>query len=531
MPVLTIDISHDAPTSNASTDPEQLVTAQLFGEPYPLQTVELSAGVGTLTLPVGDYWVHRFGESKLVHLGTDARLDELANLDPDTLDPTVEPEAAWDARADDLEERVTDLEAAGPGGGGPAEWGAITGTMADQTDLAAALAGKQPAGSYAASVHGHAISDVVGLAAALAGFAPTVHGHVIADVTGLQAALDAKAALSHTHTIANVTGLQAALDAKQPAGSYAAAVHTHPTSDVTGLDAALAAKAPLASPAFTGTPTGITKAHVGLGNVDNTADSAKPVSTAQQTALNLKADLASPTLTGDPKAPTPATADNDTSIATTAFVKAQGYAPLASPAFTGTPTGITKTHVGLANVDNTSDANKPVSTAQQTALDAKAPLASPTFTGTPAAPTATAGTNTTQIATTAFVQAATAALVDSAPGTLDTLNELAAALGDDPDFAATLASQIGALDGRIDTLEAAAPTAAHIYATDLGDGVETEFTVTHSLSTRDVTVQVRQAASPYAYVLADVEAVSTSAVTVRFAVAPTSGQYRVIVMG
>jgi hypothetical protein len=170
-------------------------------------------------------------------------------------------------------------------------------------------------------------------------------------------------------------------------------------------------------------------------------------------------------------------------------------------------------------------------TGLQSALDAKAPLASPALTGTPTAPTATAGTNTTQLATTAFVAAATAALVDSAPGTLDTLNELAAALGDDPDFAATLAGQIGALDTRIDTLEASETTAAHMYAADLGDGVETEFTVTHSLGTRDVVVQVREAASPYGYVLADVEAVTTSAVTVRFAVAPTSGQYRVIVMG
>lgn len=58
-------------------------------------------------------------------------------------------------------------------------------------------------------------------------------------------------------------------------------------------------------------------------------------------------------------------------------------APLASPAFTGTPTGISKSHVGLGSVDNTSDAAKPVSTAQQTALDLKAPLASPAFTGTP----------------------------------------------------------------------------------------------------------------------------------------------------
>jgi hypothetical protein len=58
----------------------------------------------------------------------------------------------------------------------------------------------------------------------------------------------------------------------------------------TAQQTALNLKANLASPAFTGTPTGITKAHVGLGSVDNTADTAKPVSTAQQTALNLKAN-------------------------------------------------------------------------------------------------------------------------------------------------------------------------------------------------------------------------------------------------
>jgi hypothetical protein len=56
-------------------------------------------------------------------------------------------------------------------------------------------------------------------------------------------------------------------------------------------------KAPTESPTFTGTVSGVTKAHVGLGNVDNTSDANKPVSTVQQTALDLKANLASPTLT------------------------------------------------------------------------------------------------------------------------------------------------------------------------------------------------------------------------------------------
>lgn len=59
------------------------------------------------------------------------------------------------------------------------------------------------------------------------------------------------------------------------------------------------------------------------------------------------------------------------------------------------------------------------------------------------APTPAAASNDAKVATTAFVQTAVANLVDSAPATLDTLNELAAALGDDPSFAATTATQIG----------------------------------------------------------------------------------------
>ena len=86
----------------------------------------------------------------------------------------------------------------------------------------------------------------------------------------------------------------------------------------------------------------------------------------------------------------------------TAWVNAAGYALLASPTFTGTVSGVSKTMVGLGSVDNTADTAKPVSAAQQTALDLKSNLASPTLTGTPLAPTATAGTSTTQIATTAF---------------------------------------------------------------------------------------------------------------------------------
>jgi hypothetical protein len=96
--------------------------------------------------------------------------------------------------------------------------------------------------------------------------------------------------------------------------------------------------------------TGLTKAMVGLANVDNTADLAKPISTATQTALNAK----EPTIS---------------------------ILPIAKGG-TGKSTALVKADVGLSNVDNTSDLNKPLSTAETNALALKANIASPTFTGT-----------------------------------------------------------------------------------------------------------------------------------------------------
>jgi hypothetical protein len=92
---------------------------------------------------------------------------------------------------------------------------------------------------------------------------------------------------------------------------------------------------------------------------------------------------------------------------------------------------------------------------------------SPTFTGTPTAPTASPGTNTTQLATTAFVSAAIAALLDSAPSALNTLNELAAALGDDANFASTITSLIaGKADAAHTHSNATTGAAGFMSATD-----------------------------------------------------------------
>jgi archaellum component FlaC len=93
-----------------------------------------------------------------------------------------------------------------------------------------------------------------------------------------------------------------------------------------------------------------------------------------------------------------------------------------------------------------------VTSAIQTQIDAKAPLASPALTGTPTAPTATAGNNSTQVATTAYADAAVAALVDSAPAALNTLNELAQALNDDSDFAVTITNSFASVQNTINGL-------------------------------------------------------------------------------
>jgi len=219
----------------------------------------------------------------------------------------------------------------------------------------------------------------------------------------VDAGLAGKANSAHTHAIGQVSGLQTALDGKSGTG------HGHDIADVTGLQAALNGKAPLASPSFTGAPS----------------------------------------------APTPAGNDNSTKLATTEFVQNEiatlGAGDMAKASYDTNDDGKvdaadTADSVPWAGITGRPSTFAPAThshaiaqvTGLQAALDAKAPTASPALTGTPTAPTASPGTNTTQIASTAFVQAAIAALVDAAPGALDTLNELAAALGDDPSFAATV---------------------------------------------------------------------------------------------
>ena len=150
--------------------------------------------------------------------------------------------------------------------------------------------------------------------------------------------------------------------------------------------------------------------------------------------------------------------------------------------------GVTATTAELNYVDG-------VTSAIQTQLDTKSPIASPTFTGTPAAPTAGAGTNTTQLATTAFVQTAVSATIDGAPGALDTLNELAAALGDDANFSTTITNLINANETHIDnvaTLSGVAKDSTHL-STFTGSTISDNQTIKAAIQALETAVETKQA--------------------------------------
>ena len=196
-------------------------------------------------------------------------------------------------------------------------------------------------------------------------------------------------------------------------------------------------------PDATLTQKGFTQLNSDTNNASETlAATPKAVKTVMD-ATNLKAPLASPALTGAPTAPTAPAGTNTTQLANTAFVQAAITALInASP-------GLLDTLGELAAAIN-NDANFAATMAA--ALAAKAPLANPVLTGTPQAPTPAAGTNTQQLATTAFVQAAVTRLINSSPAALDTLKELADALGNDANFATTMTNALAGKQPKDTTL-------------------------------------------------------------------------------
>jgi len=240
----------------------------------------------------------------------------------------------------------------------------------------------------------HGITDTAALATkTYADTAVSTHSSDTTDVHGIP---DTSALATKTYAdgvvsthIADTTAVHGIADTAELAtktyADSAVSTHSSDTTAVHGITDTSILVTTTGSQTLTNktitTPAGLVKSDVGLGNVDNTADASKPVSTAQQTALDLKANLANPT-------------------------------------FTGTVSGITKSMVGLGNVDDTADTAKPVSTAQATAI-------------------ATAKSEAIADATSQVN-----ALLSGAPAALNTLDELAAALGDDANFASTVTTNL-----------------------------------------------------------------------------------------
>jgi hypothetical protein len=285
------------------------------------------------------------------------------------------------------------------------------------------------------------------------------------DATAKANAAMAAAALDATGKAAT-----AKAEAIAEAGTNAAtgvANHQADTTDVHGIpntallatkeyaDDAQAAAEQHADDAIAAAVLALTPETIGLENVDNTTDANKPVSTAQATAISgavsdhnaetenvhgiadtaelvtqtqltnaiSGAEVDQSALAGvglEWNAGTDQFDIESTHITTSTQSALDLKAPLADPTFTGTVSGVTKAHVGLGNVDNTADSEKPVSTAQATAI-------------------ATAKSEAIADAT-----AQVNAVIASAPAALNTLDELAAALGDDANFATTVTNGLAA---------------------------------------------------------------------------------------
>jgi hypothetical protein len=286
-------------------------------------------------------------------------------------------------------------------------------------------------------------------------------GYLNGVTSGVQTQLDAKQAV-----VANVSdveisyldgvtsAIQTQLNTKQPVVANVSDVEIGHLDGVTsGIQGQIDLKAPLASPTFTGTVTlpaltvsssmiaadAVTSGKIANGTIVNedvsaSAEIATSKISGLDTALGLKAPLASPTFTGTVTLPAGTITSGmilDGAIAT---------ADIADSAITSAK--IADGTIMNADLNASAEIAQSKISGLSTSLGLKADLASPALTGIPVAPTAAAATNTTQIATTAYVRAEVAALVNSAGATLDTLGEIATALGNDASLSTTLTNAI-----------------------------------------------------------------------------------------
>ncbi|WP_201262673.1 tail fiber protein, partial [Escherichia coli] len=235
-----------------------------------------------------------------------------------------------------------------------------------------------------------------------------------------------------------------------------------------------------------------TTARKGIVQLSSATNSTSETQAATPKAVKTAYDLANGKYTAQDASTTRkglvqlSSATNSTSEAQAATPKAVKAAyDLASAKYTAQDA--TTTQKGIVQLSSATNSTSETLAATPKAVKAvmdetnkKAPLNSPALTGTPTTPTAPKGTNNTQIASTAYVMAAIAALVDSSPDALNTLNELAAALGNDPNFATTMTNALAGKQPKDATLTALAglATAADRFPYFTGNDVASLATLT-----------------------------------------------------
>lgn len=295
-------------------------------------------------------------------------------------------------------------------------------------------------------------------------------------VTGLQPSGN-YSVVGHGHVVADVSGLQNILDNKQPSGIYASGIHYHNSSDITNFDGAVDSRISLANLQPSGNYSIVGHTHVSsnISDFNSSVSGLLPVKNISPGSgilvTNNSGDFIV-AVTGQFGLTGEQVDDrvNDLLVGTNNIVlnyddnldkltiSTSGLQPSGNYSVVGhshsisdvsglqsaldnkQPSGsyapLVHSHTSSNITDFSSSVNNLVS-------GVYAPLNSPSFSGVATVPTAPGGTNSTQIANTQFVRSEISNLVNSAPSTLDTLNELATALGNDPNFATTIVSGLG----------------------------------------------------------------------------------------
>ena len=296
-------------------------------------------------------------------------------------------------------------------------------------------------------------------------------------------------------------------------------------SKISGLTTDLGLKAPIANPTFTGTVGGVTKSMVGLGSVDNTADTAKPVSTAQQAALDLKANSATPTFTGMatiPKITVGGIEIDTTSPADTNVLKYNASLNKYIP-------GVAST---VASLDDLTDVIISGATPNQVLK----------YNGTnwvnDEAPSSIAGTTYSMLTTETVSTEVVVTHNLSTRNVVVSLTEEASPYGaisahweaTDLNTVTIYFASPGSSGIRINVYAAVTGSQAISYATTIGDGVDASYVISHDLGTRDIILQARNVDSPYESYNVAWEATTINTATVYFDNPPGNDSVRIKVI-